>query len=83
MTRFRALLFALPLFALLPLASSAHAQEVTRDGPAAYTVDLLPVKVRPEATILTPEPVAVDAPQARPEPRPLAWSSGLRAFARR
>lgn len=30
-----------------------------------------------------PESVVVEAPQARPEPRPLAWSSGLRAFARR
>lgn len=83
MTRFRALLFASALFSLLPLASLAHAQEVTRDGPAAYTVHLLPVKVRPEAPVLAPEPVAVDAPQARPEPRPLAWSVGLRAFARR
>ena len=59
MNRFRALLFASALFSFLPLASPAHAQEVTRAGPAAYTVHLLPVKVRPEA------------PQGRPEPRKL------------
>jgi hypothetical protein len=83
MNRLRILLFASALFSLLPLTSSAHAQEVTRDGSAAYTVHLLPAVVRAEAPVLAPEPVAVEAPRPHHEPRPVAWSAGLRAFARR
>jgi hypothetical protein len=82
MVRVRLLLFAVAALACsMPLVAQAGPDPGPRLESMIFSPPALPVVLRLEPAELAPLPV--EAPSVRPEPRPVAWSTGLRAFARR